>query len=188
MMMMMMSVWSVTSLQHVAAIPRHVCQTGVCTVSWNKLPWLFRERCATASPTNCSQFRTLSPGSWRASGRRCDHNRLCSASFTGFLCCSASCSRLRLSSTSPCLATPRVTWPTTVSSSPTPVSDECVLSVECAAFLKTGPLPPQDHTSGTVCRPISDDVGCHTASTRGCWRQRLESEATAQYELFNCAE
>jgi len=30
-------------------------------------------------------------------------------------------------STSPCPATPRVTWPTTVSSSPTPMSDKCVL-------------------------------------------------------------
>ena len=31
--------------------------------------------------------------------------------------------------------------------------------------LETGPLPPQDHKSGTVCRPIdSDYVGCHTAS------------------------
>jgi len=46
---------------------------------------------------------------------------------TGFLCGSASCSRLRLSFTGPCPATPRVTWPTTVSSSPTPVSDNRVL-------------------------------------------------------------
>ena len=38
-------------------------------------------------------------------------------------CGSASCSRLQLSSTGPCPVTPRVTWPTTVRSSPTPVSD-----------------------------------------------------------------
>jgi len=29
------------------------------------------------------------------------------------------------------------------------------------------PLPPQDHKSGTVCRPISDYVGCHTACSSG---------------------
>ena len=74
-------------------------------------------------------------------------------------------------------ATPRVTWPTTVSSSPTPVSDNCVLpalehslSVGCAAVLETGSLPPQDHKSGTVCHSISDYVGCHTASSGGHWR------------------
>ena len=46
---------------------------------------------------------------------------------------------------------PRVTWPTTVSSSPTPVSDNCVLptlehslSVGRAAVLETGPLLPQE--------------------------------------------
>ena len=76
----------------------------------------------------------------------------CSASCTDFLCGSASCSRLRLSSTGPCPATPRVTWPTTVSSSPTPVSDNCLLptlehslSVGSAAVLETGPLQLQDH-------------------------------------------
>jgi len=107
-------------------------------------------------------------------------------------CGSASCSRLRLSwlsSTGPCPATPRVTWPTTVSSSPTPVSDNCVLptlehsSVGRAAVLETGPLPPQDHKSGTVCHPISDYVGCHTASSGGYWRHFYsDSEATAQCE------
>jgi len=76
--------------------------------------------------------------------------------------------------TGPCPATPRVTWSTTVSSSPTPVSDSCVLptlehslSVGRATVLETGPLPPQDYKSGTVCRPISDYVGCHTASSGG---------------------
>jgi len=51
-----------------------------------------------------------------------------------------------------------------------PVSVNCVLPtlehsllVGRAAILETGPLPPQDHKSGTVCRPISDYVGCHTA-------------------------
>jgi len=38
------------------------------------------------------------------------------------------CSRLWLSSTGPRPATPRVTWPTTISSSPTPMSDNCILS------------------------------------------------------------
>jgi len=72
-----------------------------------------------------------------------------------------------LSSTSPCLATPQVTWPTTVSSSPTPVSDNCVLltlkhsSVGHAAVLETGPLLPQDHKSGTLCHP-----NCYTNNQR----------------------
>jgi len=42
------------------------------------------------------------------------------------------------------------------------------LSVGRAAVLETGPLPLQDHKSGTVCRPISDYVGCHMASS-GCY-------------------
>ena len=61
-----------------------------------------------------------------------------------------------------------------VGMSPTPLSDNCVLptlehslSVGRAAVLETGPLPPQDHKSGTVCRPISDYVGRHTASSGG---------------------
>jgi len=41
------------------------------------------------------------------------------------------------------------------------------LSVGRAAVLETVLLPPQDHKSGTVCRPISDYVGCHTASSDG---------------------
>jgi len=101
-------------------------------------------------------------------------SRLCSASCTGFLCGSAPCPRLRVSSTGPSPATPRVTWPTTVSSPPTPMSDNCVLStlehsssVGRAAVLETGPLPPHALKSGTVCRPISDYVGCHTASSGG---------------------
>ena len=39
------------------------------------------------------------------------------------------------------------------------------LSVGHAAVLETGPLPLQNHKSGTVCCPISDYVGCHTASS-----------------------
>ena len=58
-------------------------------------------------------------------------------------------------------------------------------SVGRAAVLETGPLPLQDHKSGTVCRPISDHVGCHTASSGGYWRHFCsDSEATAQCELF----
>jgi len=77
-------------------------------------------------------------------------------------------------STSPCPVMPQDTWPTIVISLLTPVSDNCVLltfehslSVGHAAVLETGPLPPQHHKSGTVCRAISDCVGCHTASSGG---------------------
>jgi len=80
----------------------------------------------------------------------------------------------KIATTDPCPATPRITWLTTVSSSPTPVSDNCVLptlehslSVGRAAVLETEPLPPQDRKSGTVCRPISDYVGCHATSSGG---------------------
>ena len=79
----------------------------------------------------------------------------------------------------------------TVTSLLTPVSDNCVLpilehsSVGRTAVLETGPLPPQDHKSGTICRPISDYVVCHTASSGGYWRHfYLDGEATAQCELF----
>ena len=79
-----------------------------------------------------------------------------------------------------------------VSSSPMPMSDNCVLptfehsfSVGRTAVLERGPLPPQDHKSGRDCRPISDYVGCHTASSGGYWRHFYSgSEATAQCELF----
>jgi len=55
----------------------------------------------------------------------------------------------------------------------------------CAAVLETGPLPPQDHKSGTICRPISDYVGCHTASLGAYWRHFYsDSKATAQCELL----
>jgi len=40
-------------------------------------------------------------------------------------------------------------------------------SVARAAVFETGPLPLQDHKSGTVYHPISDYVGCHTASLGG---------------------
>jgi len=96
-------------------------------------------------------------------------SRQCSTSCTGFLCCSASCSRLRLSSTGPCPATPRVT-------SPTPMSDACVLptlehflSVERAAVFETVPLPPQatsleqsaaqSQTMWAVIRPVQAVTG-----------------------------
>jgi len=151
--------------------------------------------CAMASPTNwravCSQFRTLPPGSWWAPGVVIIY-LLCSASCTGLLCSSESSSRLWLSSTGPCPAMPRVTWPTTVCSSLTPASDNCVLptlehslSVGRAAVLETGPLPPHDHKSGTVCSPISDNVGCHVANLGGYGRHLYsDNEATVQYELF----
>ena len=83
-----------------------------------------------------------------------------------------------------CPATLRVTWPTTVSSSLTPVSDNCVLptlkhslSVGRAAVLETGPLPPQDHKSGTVCRPVSDYCGL----SYGQFRRLLETLLFGQW-------
>jgi len=162
--------------------------------------WTTVSHCARASPTNwraaCSQFRTLPPNSWRAPGDVII-SRLCSASCTGFLCSGgASCSRLRLSSIGPCPVTPRVIWPTTVSSSPTPVSDNCVLptlehslSVGRAAVLETGPLPPHDHKSGTVCHPISDYVGCYMASSGSYWRNFIRTvRPRRSVNCFNCTE
>jgi len=59
------------------------------------------------------------------------------------------------------------------------------LSVGHAAVLETGPLPPQDHKSGTVCHLVSDYVGCHTASSGGYWRHFYsDSESVVQCELF----
>jgi len=43
----------------------------------------------------------------------------------------------------------------------------------------------QDHKSGTICRPISDSVGCHTAISGSRWRYFYsDSETTVQCELF----
>jgi len=51
--------------------------------------------------------------------------------------------------------------------------------------LETGPLLPQHHKSGTVCCPISDNVGCHTASLGSYWRHFYsDSEATTQCKPF----
>ena len=130
----------------------------------------------------CSQFRTLPPGSWWAPGD----------AIISRLWGIASCSRLQPSSTGPCPVTLRVTWLTTFSSLPMPTSDNCVLPtlehsllVGCAAVLETGSLPPQNHKSGAVCRPISDYVGCHTASSGGTLKTLLFGhEATAQCKLF----
>ena len=46
-------------------------------------------------------------------------------------------------------------------------ADTRTLVSRTRAVLETGPLPPQHHESGTVCCPISDYVGCHTASSGG---------------------
>jgi len=81
----------------------------------------------------------------------------------------------------------RVTWQMTVTASPMPVSDNCVLptlehplSVGCTAL--------QDHKSRTVFSPISDYVGCHMASSGGYWTHFYSnSEATVQCELFSTA-
>ena len=59
---------------------------------------------------------------------------LCSTSCTGFLCGCASCSRLQLSSTGPCLATPWVTWLMAVGLLPMPwlVADAYVRQLHSA--------------------------------------------------------
>jgi len=59
------------------------------------------------------------------------------------------------------------------------------LSVWHTAVLETGTLPLQHHKSGTVCRPVSDYVGCHMASSGGHWRYfYLDSEAAVHYNCF----
>ena len=64
-------------------------------------------------------------------------------------------------------------------------ADTRTLVSRTRAVWETGPLPPQHHESGTVCCPISDYVGCHTASSGGYWRHFYSnSEATVQCELF----
>ena len=80
-------------------------------------------------------------------------------------------------------------------SAPHLIADACVrqlhsadtkhsLSVGCAAVLETRPSQPQDHKSGTVCRPC-DYVGCHTASSGSYWRQFYsDSETMTQCQLF----
>jgi len=81
-------------------------------------------------------------------------------------------------------------------SSPTPVSDNCVLptlehslSVGRAAVLETGPLPPHDHKSGTVCHPISDYVGCYMASSGSYWRNFIRTvRPRRSVNCFNCTE
>jgi len=51
--------------------------------------------------------------------------------------------------------------------------------------LETGPVSSQDHKSGTVCCPISDYVGCHTASLGGYRRHFYsDSEASVNQGLF----
>jgi len=100
-----------------------------------------------------------------------------------------------LSSTGPCPAMPRVTWPMTVSvsSSPTPVSDNCVLptlkhslSVGCTTVSETGPLPPQDHKSAAQCQTIW--------LSYGQFRQLMKTFLFGQWghgavwTVFNCTE
>jgi len=112
-------------------------------------------------------------------------SRLCSASYNGFIqdchscppVCVWQCPRLPGWQMSPRRRRP---------------CHNCVLltlehslSVGREAVLETGPLPPQDHKSGTVWHPIPHYMGCHTASSGGYWRHfYLDSEATTQSELF----
>jgi len=63
------------------------------------------------------------------------------------------------------------------------------LSVGRAAVLETGPLPPQDHKSGTVCRPISYYVGCHMpvqAVTEDIFIRTVRLQRCVN--CFNCAK
>jgi len=156
--------------------------------------------CFMALPTNwfatCSQFGTLLPGWLRALGGLFI-SRLCSASCIGFRCVSVSCSRSRRLSTSPCPAMLRATWSTTVNSSPTYVSDNCVLltlerslSTGRPAVSETGPSHLLEPECGTVCRQTWDNRNCHTASSGGHWRHFYsdsETTAGAVWSSFNCA-
>jgi len=63
---------------------------------------------------------------------------------------------------------------------------EHLLLVRPAAVLETGPLPSQDHKSGTVCRPISDYVGCHTASSGGYWTEDIFIRTVRPRRSVNC--
>ena len=100
----------------------------------------------------------------------------------GFLCSSVSCSRLRLSSIGPCLATPRVTWPTTVSSSSTLVLDNCVLpTLEHSLSVRRAAFWRQDLCRRGTTSLEQSATQSHTASSGGYWRHfYLDSEATAQ--------
>ena len=86
-------------------------------------------------------------------------SRLCFASYTGFRCGSASCSRSRRSSTSRCAVTLRATSSTTVSWSLMYAPENCVLltlerslSTGPAAVLVTGRSLLLRLEYGTVCR------------------------------------
>jgi len=107
----------------------------------------------------------------------------------------ASCSRLRLSSTGPCPATPQVTWPTTVSSLLTP-ADARVRQL-CSADTRTLAVSEMrssfgDRTFAAAGSQVWNSLppnlrlcDCHTTSSGGYWRHFYsDSEATVQCELF----
>jgi len=102
---------------------------------WSRLSlpvaWTGATRCTTASPTSwcdvCSRCRTLRPG-WSLARDVATTSHRCFASCTGFRCGSALTTRSPRSFIGLCSATFRATWLTTADSSPTPVSDDCVLS------------------------------------------------------------
>ena len=131
----------------------------------------------TSTPANyesCSQFRTLPPRSWWAPGDAiicC----LCSTSCTGFLCAAR---RVQdCNSHLPVLVRQCLGLPGRLSAHcrrPCQTTAFCRHWNTCcqldAAVLETGPLPLQDHKSGTVCLQISDYVVCHTTSSGSYWR------------------
>jgi len=107
----------------------------------------------------CSQFRTLPSGSWLAPGdRRCDlispvlRQLHWLPMWQHVVFKIATVVHQSLSSSALCQTTAFCRYFN-------------LLSVGHAAVLKTGPLPPQDHKSRTVCRQISNYVGRHTASS-----------------------
>ena len=151
-----------------------------------------------ASTTNwfadCSQCRMLLPGWLRALGDQIT-SRLCCASYIGFRCGRASCSRSRRSSTSRCAVTLRATSSTTVSWPPMYALENCVL-LTLERSLSTGPAAVSVTGRslllwleyGTVCRLTWENRNCHTASSGGLWRHFYsDSETTAHCELLNCA-
>ena len=80
------------------------------------------------------------------------------------------------------------------------VADACVRQLRSAdtrtlvvsrtrSSFGAGPLPQQDHESGTVCRPISYYVGCHTVSSGGYWSHFIRTvKPRRSVNFFNCAE
>ena len=116
--------------------------------------------------------------------RRCDHIS------PVLLCGSASCSRLRVSSTGPCLATPRVTWPTTVrqlrsANTRTVVVSRTRSSFGDRTFATAG---PQVWSSPPNLRLCGLSYGQFQAVTEDLFIPTVRPRRTANITVFNCAE